>query len=153
MYVHKEHTDQLLCAVVNNVVVWLKKTPTGQKEEAPLMHRQGLRSQEPLTGLEGNNESLVLSSIYEVFFAPSVHILRARLQGFPLCSSLKIIPVAKISFKAQQPCQVVHSFGGEMGLFSCCETGMFKVQLTKFDSEIKVMMGRFVFPYHPHRNV
>lgn len=60
----------------------------------------------------------------------------------PLCSSLKIVPVAKISSKARQSCQTAHSFAGERGLFSCCEIGMFQVQLTKVDSKIKIMMGR-----------
>lgn len=97
---HKEHTDQPLCAVVNNVVAWPKKKKIKthwSKGEASLTDRAEIT--EPLTGLKGNNESLVLSSIYEGFFAPSVHILRAGLWGFPLCSSLKIIPVTKISFK------------------------------------------------------
>lgn len=86
--------------------------------------------------------SLHLSFIfYELVFGVS-----------PLCSSLKIVPVAKISFKARQPCQAAHSFGGERGLFSCCEIGMFKTQLAKFDSKIKIMMGRRFCPYPP-RNV
>lgn len=67
----------------------------------------------------------------------------------PLCSSLKIVPVAKIPFQAGQPCQGAHSFGGERGLFSCCEIGMFKVQLTKFDSKIKIMMGKLFCPLFP----
>ena len=76
---HKEHTDQLLCTVINNVVVWLKKkkqTHHRSKEEALLMHTQ---TRAEITGTAhrtgGNNESLVLRSIYEVFFAPLLHIL------------------------------------------------------------------------------
>lgn len=42
---------------------------------------------------------LVQSRIYECFMAPKVHILLARPWGFPICSSLKITPLAKDSYK------------------------------------------------------
>lgn len=42
---------------------------------------------------------LVLSHIYECSIAPKVHILLARPWGFPVCSSLKITPLVKISYK------------------------------------------------------
>ena len=71
---------------------------------------KGLRSEEPLKGWEGNNASLVLGNIYECFFAPSVHILLAGLWGLPICSSLKIIPLAKIAFKIHQLVLTTGSF-------------------------------------------
>jgi len=45
---------------------------------------------------------LVLSNIYECSIAPKVHILLARPWGFPICSSLKITPLVKISYKTQK---------------------------------------------------
>lgn len=70
MCVYKEHTDELLTfTVINNVVAQLEKNHR-LKEEASLTHGEGLRSEEPLKGLEPNNESLVRSHIYECFFAP-----------------------------------------------------------------------------------
>lgn len=45
---------------------------------------------------------LVLSHIYECSIAPKVHILLGRPWGFPICSSLKITPLVKISYKTQK---------------------------------------------------
>lgn len=45
---------------------------------------------------------LVLSHIYECSIAPKVHILLTRPWGFPICSSLKITPLVKISYKTQK---------------------------------------------------
>lgn len=45
---------------------------------------------------------LVLSHIYECSIAPKVHILLPRPWDFPICSSLKITPLVKISYKTQE---------------------------------------------------
>lgn len=45
---------------------------------------------------------LVQSHIYEGFVAPKVHILLARPWGFPICSSLKITPLATDSYKTHE---------------------------------------------------
>lgn len=45
---------------------------------------------------------LVQSHIYECSIAPKVHILLPRPWGFPICSSLKITPLVKISYKTQE---------------------------------------------------
>lgn len=67
--VYEAHTDGLLTlTAINNVVAQLEKT-TGWRKRLP-WRREGLRSEEPLKGLEWNNAFLVQGNIYECFFAP-----------------------------------------------------------------------------------